>query len=47
MSDITIHPVTTKAERKAFVDFAWEAYRNDPAWVPPLKDEVMGLLTPG
>ena len=47
MSDVTIHPVTTKAERKAFVDFAWEVYRNDPAWVPPLKDEVMGLLTPG
>src|SRR4051794_37762869 len=44
---ITIRPVETKADRKAFVDFAWEVYRDDPAWVPPLKDEVHGLITPG
>jgi hypothetical protein len=31
---------------KAFVDFAWEAYKDDPAWVPPLKAEVRGLLNP-
>ena len=44
---VTIEPVETKAQRKAFVDFAWTAYRNDAAWVPPLKDEVHGLITPG
>lgn len=43
----TIRPVETKKEKKAFVDFAWEVYKNDPAWVPPLKDEVLGLITPG
>ena len=42
-----VRPVVTGADRKAFVDFAWEVYRDDPAWVPPLKDEVHGLLTPG
>ena len=47
MSSLTIRPITTKADRKAFVDFAWEVYRDDPAWIPPLKDEVDGLLTPG
>ncbi len=47
MSALRIHPITTTAERKAFVDFAWRVYRDDPAWVPPLKSEVMGLLTPG
>lgn len=47
MTAVTVHPVTTKAERKAFVDFAWAVYKDDPAWVPPLKDEVHGLLTPG
>ena len=47
MSSLTIRPVTTRADRKAFVDFAWEVYRDDPAWIPPLKDEVDGLLTPG
>jgi hypothetical protein len=41
---VTIRPVVTKAGRKGFVDFAWEVYRDDPAWVPPLKDEVHGLL---
>jgi len=44
---ITIRPVETKKDRKAFVDFAWDVYKNDPAWVPPLKDEVHGLITPG
>jgi hypothetical protein len=42
----TIRPVATKADRRAFVDFAWEAYKDDPAWIPPLKDEVHGLLDP-
>jgi hypothetical protein len=44
---LTIRPVQTKADKKAFVDFAWEVYKDDPAWVPPLKDEVHGLITPG
>jgi hypothetical protein len=44
---VTIRPVETKKDRRAFVDFAWEVYKDDPAWVPPLKDEVHGLITPG
>ena len=44
---VIIRPVSTKKDRKAFVDFAWEVYQDDPAWVPPLKDEVHGLITPG
>ena len=44
---VTIRPVATKKDRKAFVDLAWEVYKDDPAWVPPLKDEVHGLITPG
>lgn len=44
---VTIRPVETKKDRKAFVDFAWEVYKDDPAWIPPLKDEVHGLITPG
>ena len=43
----TIRPVVTKKDKKAFVDLAWEVYKGDPAWVPPLKDEVHGLITPG
>jgi GNAT superfamily N-acetyltransferase len=47
MSALVIRPVRTKADRRAFVDFAWRVYRDDAAWVPPLKAEVMGLITPG
>jgi hypothetical protein len=43
---VTIRPVVSKAERKAYVDFAWDVYGDDPAWIPPLKDEVHGLLNP-
>lgn len=47
MSALRIRPVESKADRNTFVDFAWAVYRDDPAWVPPLKAEVMGLITPG
>ena len=46
MSDLIIRPVSTKQERKAFVDFVWEVYKDDPAWIPPLKTEVHALLDP-
>ena len=46
MNDIKIRTVITKQDRKAFVDFAWAVYKDDKAWVPPLKDEVHGLLDP-
>ena len=41
---ILIRPVSSARDRKAFVDLAWQIYKNDPAWVPPLKSEVHGLL---
>jgi hypothetical protein len=44
---VTIRSAQSKKDRKTFVDFAWEVYKDDPAWVPPLKDEVHGLITPG
>ena len=47
MSALCIRAVETKADRRAFVDFAWDVYSDDPAWVPPLKGEVHALLTPG
>ncbi len=44
---ISIRPVASAADRRAFVDFAWRVYRDDPAWVPPLKSEVHGLIDSG
>lgn len=45
--NITITPVSSKADLKSFVDLPWTIYANDAHWVPPLKDEVYALLTPG
>jgi GNAT superfamily N-acetyltransferase len=47
MSNIQILPVTNKAERRDFVELAYRLNSSDPNWVPPLKDEVYGLITPG
>ncbi|MGK6325051.1 N-acetyltransferase [Sphingomonas sp. DT-51] len=46
MSDLSLTPVTTKRERKAFVDLPFRLYQDDPYWVPPLKGEALGLITP-
>jgi hypothetical protein len=44
--ETSIKRVTSKAERNAFVDLPWEIYDSDPHWIPPLKDEVHGLIDP-
>ena len=42
----TIRPVVTKRDRKTFVDVPFTLYAADPHWVPPLKGEALGLITP-
>ena len=42
-----VSPVRSKAEKKAFIDLQYRLNRGDPNWVPPLRDEVKALLTPG
>lgn len=43
---VTIRPVTTSKDRKVFIDFPFRLYADDPNWVPPLKGEALGLITP-
>ncbi|MBB4084607.1 N-acetyltransferase [Sphingomonas carotinifaciens] len=43
---LTIRPVLTQRDRKAFVDLPFRLYADDPNWVPPLKGEALGLITP-
>ncbi len=43
----TIRAVTTRRDRTVFVDLPYRLYAHDPNWVPPLKDEVHSLITPG
>jgi hypothetical protein len=40
---ISIHECISPAERKHFITFAWEIYKNDPYWVPPLISERMAF----
>jgi hypothetical protein len=47
MNEITIRPVVSKADKKAFVELAYALNLSDPNWVPPLKGEIYGLITPG
>lgn len=46
-SAVTVRAIAGKADRKAFVDLAYRLNAGDPNWVPPLKSEVRGLITPG
>ncbi|MDE0877770.1 MAG: N-acetyltransferase [Sphingomonas bacterium] len=43
---LTIRPVITKGDRKTFIDLPFRLYADDPNWVPPLKGEALGLITP-
>jgi len=45
-STLTIRPIDSKADRKKFVDLPFRLYKDDPNWVPPLKSEALGLITP-
>jgi GNAT superfamily N-acetyltransferase len=47
MPNIVIRPVLTKADKTAFVDLPYRLYASDPNWVPPLRNEVHALITPG
>ena len=46
MAKLTIRPVETKKDRKTFIDLPFRLYADDPHWVPPLKSEALGLITP-
>ena len=41
-ADFVVKPVETRRERKAFLEFPWQLYRDDPNWIPPLADEPEG-----
>ena len=46
-SAVQIRRVLTGADKKAFIALAYRLNADDPNWIPPLKDEVNGLITPG
>lgn len=43
---LVITPVETAEERKEFILFLWEVYKDDPNWVPPFISEREQFLDP-
>lgn len=46
-AEIIVTPVSGKSDLDAFIDLAYRLNAKDPNWVPPLRSEVVELLTPG
>lgn len=42
---LRIVAVESARDRDRFVDFAFDLYRDDPNWVPPLKSDVKALIS--
>lgn len=43
---LTIRPVNDGADRKAFIEVGYRLNRDDPNWVPPLRQEVAEKIDP-
>jgi GNAT superfamily N-acetyltransferase len=43
-NSISIEPVTSRPQEKAFIRFPWKLYKGDPNWIPPLIDNTRELL---
>lgn len=44
MPALVVQPVSTRRQRKQFLQLPWKLYRGDPNWVPPLRGEEKGLV---
>jgi GNAT superfamily N-acetyltransferase len=47
MSDLIVQRVTSRRQRKQFLNFPWTFYRDDPNWIPPLRSnqkEMVGYV---
>ncbi len=43
---IKIVEVLDQGQRKKFVDFPYQLYKNNPYWVPPMKADELSAITP-
>jgi GNAT superfamily N-acetyltransferase len=44
MSDVVVKRVSTRRERKQFLEFPWTLYRDDSNWIPPLRGHQKELV---
>jgi hypothetical protein len=42
----TICPVQSPSDLSAFIDLPYSIYKDDPIWIPPLRDEQAGQVDP-
>jgi hypothetical protein len=47
MSQIDVRPLQTRRDRRSFLNFPWQIYKNDPLWVPPLMPDMQERIDPG
>ena len=43
---LSVRPVSSKRDTKEFIEIAYRLNSGDPAWVPPLRDEVAATISP-
>jgi GNAT superfamily N-acetyltransferase len=44
MPDVVVKPVSTRRQRKAFLEFPWTLYCDDPNWIPPLRSDQKEMV---
>ncbi len=44
MSEISVVPVESKHQQKQFLTLPWKLYRDDPNWVPPIRQNQKELV---
>jgi len=44
LTDFLIKPVATRRERKQFLELPWMLHRDDPCWIPPLRQNQKELV---
>lgn len=43
---MNLRPVRTSSDLRQFIDLPYRLYREDPVWIPPLRDEQRGQFDP-
>ena len=44
MANLSIQPVETRRQRKAFLNLPWKLHSKDPYWIPPLRQNQAELV---
>src|SRR5689334_3747187 len=44
MGDVIVQPVGSWRQRRDFINLPWTLYRDDPYWMPPLRQSLKELV---